>query len=69
MSHLYDGEQPEETHLFDDVETEPSITDDLLHRDLIVVQQMKPYETPYGARHGAGWGRLLLLLLVRASNQ
>jgi hypothetical protein len=30
MSHLYDGEQPEETHLFDDVETEPRITDDLL---------------------------------------
>lgn len=38
MSHLYDGEQPEETHLFDDVETEPRITDDLLHRDMIVVQ-------------------------------
>ena len=49
MSHLYDGEQPEETHLFDDVETEPRITDDLLHRDMIVVQPMKPYETPYGA--------------------
>ena len=65
MSHLYDGEQPEETHLFDDVETEPRITDDLLHRDMIVVQPMKPVETVYGA----GWGRLLLLLLVRASNQ
>lgn len=69
MSHLYDGEQPEETHLFDDVETEPRITDDLLHRDMIVVQPMKPYETPYGAGTVPDGGRLLLLLLVRASNQ
>lgn len=68
MSHLYDGEQPEETHLFDDVETEPRITDDLLHRDMIVVQPMKPYETPtVPAPYRTA--TLLLLLLVRASNQ
>lgn len=72
LGHLYDGVDLDELgggHLYDDTELEPRITDDLLHRDMIVVQPMKPGRNRLRFRHRAGWGRLLLLLLVRASNQ
>lgn len=52
LGHLYDGVDLDELgggHLYDDTELEPRITDDLLHRDMIVVQPMKPVETVYGS--------------------
>lgn len=52
LGHLYDGVDLERLgggHLYDDTELEPRITDDLLHRDIIVVQPMKPVETVYGS--------------------
>lgn len=41
LGHLYDGVDLERLgggHLYDDTELEPRVTDDLLHRDMIVVQ-------------------------------
>lgn len=52
LGHLYDGVDLDELgggHLYDDTEVEPRVTDDLLHRDMIVVQLMKPVETVYGS--------------------
>lgn len=52
LGHLYDGVDLERLgggHLYDDTELEPRVTDDLLHRDMIVVQLMKPVETVYGS--------------------
>lgn len=40
LGHLYDGVDLDELgggHLYDDTEVEPRVTDDLLHRDMIVV--------------------------------
>ncbi|TPF92875.1 hypothetical protein BW14_06840 [Bifidobacterium sp. UTBIF-68] len=52
LGHLYDDVDVDDMgggHLYDGSDVEPRVTDDLLHRDLIVVQPMELYDTPYGS--------------------